>query len=272
MVLINGIEQQSIDALDRGFQYGDGLFETILIENGAPVFLQRHINRLIEGCRRLAIKAPDQQLLCDELIAESASVKNAILKLIVTRGIGGRGYRISDKATTTRVISLHELPQFPFDLFETGVRTRICDTRLGINPALAGIKHLNRLEQILARAEWDDCNIHEGLLLDSSNNIVEGTMSNLFCVKQGRLYTPVVDQCGVEGVMRSVVIDAARQHDIQVECLRMTQQDVEVSDELFLTNSIIEIWPITQLGNQYFSIGSVTKQVKQWIHEHKQHC
>lgn len=269
MVLINGIEQRSIDVLDRGFQYGDGLFETILIENGAPIFLQRHINRLIDGCRRLAINAPDQQLLNDEIFAVCSSVQNAILKLIVTRGIGGRGYRIPDVAATTRVISHHALPQYPSELFMTGVRARICNTRLGINPALAGIKHLNRLEQILARAEWDDCNIHEGLLLDSSDNIVEGTMSNLFCVQQGQLYTPVVDQCGVDGVMRSVVIDVARQHDIQVNCVHLTQQDVEFSDELFLTNSIIEIWPITQLENKSYSVGPVTKQFRKWIHEYK---
>ncbi len=269
MVLINGIEQTSIDYRDRGLQYGDGLFETILINNGTPVYLEKHLNRLFLGCQRLAIAPPDHQKLRDEIRSVSSLTQNAVQKIIVTRGVGGRGYLPSDDSNTTRIISTHPLPECPGDLFTRGISVRICQTRLGQNPFLAGIKHLNRLEQVLARAEWGDSDIKEGLLLDTSNNVVEGTMSNLFCVKDGQLYTPIIDQCGVEGIMRSVVMDLVCRHNIEVECVQLTLDDVARSDELFLTNSIIGIWPVTQLENQSFAIGSVTREIKRWIDQEK---
>ena len=266
MVLINGIEQTSIDYRDRGLQYGDGLFETILVDNGTPVFLKKHLNRLLHGCQRLAIAAPDHNILRNEILSVSSlTQQKAVLKLIVTRGVGGRGYLPSRDSNVTRIISTHPLPESPGDLFTRGIRVRICQIRLGRNPSLAGIKHLNRLEQVLARAEWNDCDVKEGLLLDTSNNVVEGTMSNLFCVRDGQIYTPVIEQCGVEGIMRSVVIDIIRKNNIEVDCVQMKLDDVRRSDELFLTNSIIGVWPITTLDDQSFTIGSVTRKIKRWI-------
>ena len=162
-MLINGERKKHIEVTDRGFQYGDGLFETIEVCNGQTVFLDRHLDRLKAGCDRLHIPFPNREVLCFEaatLVQQSISQQSgyqysnkAVLKLIVTRGSGGRGYCPPDLIQPTRVLSLHPFPDYPSTYQEQGIISRFCDTRLGLNPALAGIKHLNRLEQIMARSE-----------------------------------------------------------------------------------------------------------------------
>ena len=189
MILINGVSKQHIEISDRGFQYGDGLFETIEVRDGQAVFLERHLERLNAGCHRLHIPFPGAELLsfevkklCREKACGIGSVR-AVLKIIVTRGSGGRGYRQPDVIQPTRVLSLHPYPDYPEIYKEQGIVVRFCSTCLGLNPSLAGIKHLNRLEQVMARFEWNDPAIQEGLMLDVNGHVIEGTMTNLFYVK-----------------------------------------------------------------------------------------
>jgi 4-amino-4-deoxychorismate lyase len=262
MHLLNGKNKHKLDFSDRGFQYGDGLFETIEISNGIPVFFQQHIQRLVKGCHKLLMPIPDSVLLLQEAIELSKKSNSAVLKLIYTRGSGGRGYRQPERLQPTRLFSLHPFPDYPKHFSQIGITVRFCTTRLGLNPSLAGIKHLNRLEQVVARAEWDASNIQEGLMLDMNENVVEGTMSNLFLVKDNILYTPLLEQCGIEGVLRNILIFIANDHQIRVVEKKISIQDVYSANEIFITNSIIGIWPVIQLEKVQYKIGTLTRELQ----------
>ena len=260
-ILINGCKTDQISVLDRGFQYGDGLFETIRVTAGKPRFWASHINRLSEGCARLAIKMPEPSVLEAEAKQLCDGIASGVLKITLTRGSGGRGYMINESIVATRVLALFPAPQFPDDCRNKGAVLRVCETRLGRNPALAGIKHLNRLEQVLARAEWNDPDIHEGLMLDNKNNIVEGTMSNMFAVKNNELYTPELSHCGVKGVIREQIIEIAKKRDIAVHETELDLNGMHQFQEVFLSNSLIGIWPVRKLEDQTFNIGPLSQQM-----------
>ncbi|MDD2723906.1 MAG: aminodeoxychorismate lyase [Methylovulum sp.] len=268
MYLVNGIASTTIDVADRGFQYGDGLFETIEIFNRQAVFLEQHLQRLQTGCARLYLPTPDTKLLVSEInkVCTFAPVMGqAVVKLILTRGAGGRGYRQPDIIEPTRVISLHPFPDYPDSYPQQGVIARFCHTRLGLNPALAGIKHLNRLEQVLARAEWSDPGIQEGIMLDMNDHVIEGTMSNIFYVKNNVLYTAQLTQSGVAGVMRQIIIGLCTQNKLAVIEHHYTKADILSADEIFFSNSIMGIWPVRQIEGSPFSVGPISRQIQQWL-------
>jgi len=262
MMLVNGECRGHIEISDRGFQYGDGLFETIAVVNGQPVFFDRHIDRLKAGCRRLYIPFPGAELLAFEAQKLSEHSSNAVLKLILTRGSGGRGYRQPDVIQTTRVLSLHPFPDYPVLYKEQGIVTRFCDTRLGLNPALAGIKHLNRLEQILARAEWTDPAIQEGIMLDINGHVIEGTMTNLFYVKNHTLYTSLLSFAGVAGIIRSILMTMSYDQGTSAIEHAFTQDALLSADEVFVCNSIVGIWPVRQIEKTHFPVGEITRQLQ----------
>lgn len=262
MFFINGERRHCVDASDRGFQYGDGVFETIAVYQGKPLFWQRHIDRLLKGCQTLRIPFPDVSLLQAEASEIIDGADSAVLKLIITRGSGGRGYRQPDSIVPTRVLSLHPFPQYPECFHADGIVARFCEQQLAINPGLAGIKHLNRLEQVLARAEWQDDSIQEGLMQDYQGHIIEGTMSNLFFVKSGVLYTPSVKNCGIAGIVRQLVTEFAVVHSIEFVEMQVDKQSLLNADEVFVTNSVIGIWPVKQLDQQHFGVGSVTRTIR----------
>ncbi len=264
MILINGQPDNRIPVTDRGLQYGDGLFETLAFRQGKLEFLNAHLQRLMRGCERLSIAFSDRDKLEVELATLCAqTAEDSVIKIMITRGSGGRGYKAPVEAEPLRIISSHPMPNYP-ESCEQGITVRLCEHRLGINPALAGIKHLNRLEQVLARSEWDDDNIREGLMLDINDKLVEGTMSNLFLIQNGRLITPAIDENGIVGIMRAEVIKLARSLDIPVTEKALTLTDLQQADEVFLTNSIIEIWPVTRLLNpeQQWSHGMLTHRLQ----------
>lgn len=268
MILINGESKAHIEISDRGFQYGDGLFETIEVRDDQPVFLERHLARLNSGCRRLHIPCPDAELLrleAKELCRRWHMHRRAVLKIIVTRGSGGRGYRQPDAIHPTRVLSLHPYPDYPETYSERGVVARFCATRLGLNPALAGIKHLNRLEQVMARAEWSEPDIQEGLMLDVNDYVIEGTMTNLFYVKNNSLYTAELVQSGVAGIMRGIITALSVDHGLPVIEHRFSKDELLSADEAFVCNSIIGVWPIKQIETAYFSVGPVTQRIQSWL-------
>ncbi|MGR9100412.1 MAG: aminodeoxychorismate lyase [Gammaproteobacteria bacterium] len=259
MILINGVLEHCISADDRGFQYGDGLFETIEVDNGRCIFLERHLKRLRRGCHRLTIPFPEKKLLESEIGYLIRDNQKAVIKIIVTRGSGGRGYRRPEPTAPTRMIRLYPYPVYPEHFFESGIAARFCTTCLGRNPSLAGIKHLNRLEQILARSEWNSDDYQEGIMTDSDDNVIEGTMTNLFMVKKGALLTPRLNRCGVSGIAREIVIQLAKKYGLPV--FRATLKPVEIfaADELFLTNSIIGLWPVRRLDHIPFTPGKITR-------------
>ena len=255
-MLVNGTVQTQINITDRGFQYGDGLFETIAVFNGKPCFLNRHLERLTQGCQRLKIPAPDLNLLQTEIQHLCQGTETAVLKIIITRGSGGRGYRQPDPILPTRVLSLHPFPTYPND----GITARFCQTRLSLNPTLAGLKHLNRLEQVLARSEWTD-EVMEGIMLDINERVIEGTMSNLFYIKNQQLYTAKLTQSGVAGIIRSLIIE---QHNVIEH--DYTKTELLNADELFICNAVIGIMPVKQLEQQFFNISKHTHDLQHWLH------
>ncbi len=246
-MLIDGERRELISARDRGLQYGDGLFETIAVRRQHTCLWPRHMARLEDGCHRLGIPMPDPERLAAEAATEVGDATQGALKLILTRGRGPRGYRVPESAVPMRVLECSPAPDFPIAWWSSGIRLRWCSTRLSINPQTAGLKHLNRLEQVLARSEWRDPAIAEGLMLDTQGRVVEGTMSNLFVMTAGRLVTPELSQCGVAGVMRALVIDTARTLGLSVSRVTLRPADLERADGLFMTNALVGIWPVREL-------------------------
>lgn len=264
MILVNGKPDNRIDISDRGLQYGDGLFETIAYRDGKLEFLQSHLTRLYAGCERLNIpyQQLDSQLTTElELLCRDLS-SNAVIKIIITRGHGGRGYRITPDIIPTRIISTHPYPSYP-ESCSHGITVRICEHLLSENKQTAGIKHLNRLDQVLARSEWNDEKIAEGLMFNNQQQLIEGTMSNLFLVQQDKLLTPKLSLSGVAGIMRQQVICCAQRENIEVIETVLTQQDLVSADEAFITNSLIDIWPILEVENlAQYKYGTMTKQLQ----------
>ncbi len=244
MVLINGQPSEQISVLDRGLCYGDGVFRTMQSRSGRAIQWERHFNKLRNDCRVLQIPAPERNRLETDLRTVCADAPDCVLKIIVTRGPGGRGYAIPDVVSPTTILITSLLPQYPEEYGNGGVAVRLCKTKLASQPALAGIKHLNRLENILARAEWSDSTIAEGLMEDNDGDLVEGTMTNLFIVKNNVLLTPDLSRCGVAGIQRDRVIEIAQQNNVKLTIGKLRVDDVIRADEAFLVNSIIGLWPI----------------------------
>lgn len=267
MFLLNGESRHSVDVSDRGFQYGDGLFETLEVLQGKALFIDRHLQRLTEGCQRLLLPPPDWQLLQQEAQQLISDTQHGVLKIIITRGSGGRGYRQPEPIVPTRLLSLHPYPQYPSTLQSQGIVVRFCDQLLSINPSLAGIKHLNRLEQVLARAEWRDEAIQEGLMLDSNGHVIEGTMSNLFMVKNAVLYTPALTQSGIAGIVRQLVLEFAEQISLPVSIQSLDKDQLLQADEVFVTNSVISIWPVKQITEQSFQVGAWTQRLQAMLNQ-----
>lgn len=261
---VNGCADDQISSLDRGLLYGDGVFETIAVINGQTRLLSRHFKRLQAACERLSIPLPIPLLEAEverflRICVQEDWTAKAILKIIVTRGMGGRGYAPFGAENPLRILQWHESPDYPEAYAQEGVAVVICKTRLARNPLLAGIKHLNRLEQVLARAEWQDPAIEEGLMFDTDDNLVDGTKSNVFLVSKGQLLTPDLSHCGVAGVMREQVIAVAKNIGIACASDKLSAATLEDADEVFLTNSVFGIWPVKKINQQVYTPGPVTK-------------
>jgi 4-amino-4-deoxychorismate lyase len=244
---INGRKSASIDCRDRGLQYGDGVFETMRVRRGQVRLLEYHLERLDNACRQLKIAGPPLLALRRELARIAARRNEGILKLIVTRGVGRRGYRPTGRERCTRILALHALPRNVLTDAATPARVRLCATPLGLNPRLAGLKTLNRLESVLARAEWNDARIWEGLMRDADENIVCGTMSNLFLRCGSTLMTPVLDRCGVAGVMRRWILETAGDLRLSPVERRIAWQDLSEAEEVFMSNAVVGLRSVGSL-------------------------
>ena len=253
-ILINGHPATQIDAADRGLHYGDGLFETLAVEQGRPCLWERHMQRLQNGCARLDIPVPDTSQLLQEVFNVIGPQKNAVVKILITRGSGGRGYRAPQAVRPTRIVQSFPAESRSHEHKPRPMTARICSTPLAVNPVLAGIKTLNRLEQVLARSEWENPLVEEGLMLDVDGNLIEGTMSNVFLQQGEQLLTPDLDRCGIAGVMRGLIMDIADSLGIVVyeQTIKLTQ--LWAADALYVTNSLMGIRPVAQVSEHNFKI------------------
>jgi 4-amino-4-deoxychorismate lyase len=258
--LVNG-QPTGLDPADRGLAYGDGLFETMAAHDGAIRWLGLHLDRLEEGCRRLEIPLPARAELEHEIRPRCPASGSAVVKLIVTRGPGTRGYAPPDVATPTRVLMVAPWTEIPEEHYRHGIRVHVLTMRLGENPLLAGLKHLNRLEHVIAQLELRGHAVQQGLLLDTSEHVVGGTSSNLFAAYGAKLVTPALRRCGIKGVMRRAVLDTARALGIEAEECDLTLQETLSADELFVTNALFGIWPIVAIDAQRYPVGPVTRRL-----------
>lgn len=260
----NGRPAESVPVDNRGLAYGDGLFETIAVRDGHPRLLAYHRERLALGCRRLAIAEPVD--LWEPILADLKG--DGVLKVVVTRGASGRGYASTAQAGADCLVQW--LPATASTAFEVAapITVIVCRQRLARQPILAGLKHLNRLEQVLARAEWCDPAIAEGLMLDTAGLLVEGVMSNLFAIGDGRLLTPRLDQCGVAGVLRRLVIEQlAPAAGMEVAEVALPADSLASLEALFLTNSLRGIVPVGVIDGRQLPSHPVTRRLQQLLCE-----
>lgn len=281
--LINGVAASHIDVNDRSIHYGDGLFETILGKNDTLFYWTQHYRRLQSCAERLGLNCPDEQVFLSDIRyllqhKEDAFPDVYVIKIILTRGSSERGYVIPKKITENRIVLLSavaaDYPSLISGQLITG-ELYVCKQQVSINENLAGIKHLNRLENVLARNEWrdsDNDSFIDGLMLDADQHVIEATMSNLFAVKDNQLYTPDLRRSGVNGIMRDMVIDAAKRNGIQVSCLDLSLDELFDMEELFISNSLMGIRSVSKMAHSSYADQSITKIIfKDLLHTKDNH-
>ncbi|NOR20166.1 MAG: aminodeoxychorismate lyase [Xanthomonadales bacterium] len=257
--LVDGEISTLVSTTNRGLNYADGLFETLVVHHNRPRRWQAHMDRLGAGCERLGLIMPPQAILLREVQTVSAGTSELVVKIVLTRGGEARGYMPSEDKACVRIVSAHPYPKGIEELLRNGVDARVCNLRLAIQPALGGIKHLNRLEQVLASAELRDNGAAEGILMDREDHVICAIATNIFLVKEGRLLTPRLDRCGVRGVVRGQIL-AAFGH--RCEQRRILLDQFHEADEVFICNSVKGVVPITAIDEQRFEIGPVTREVQ----------
>lgn len=262
MIQVNGISTDCLPVTDRGLLYGDGVWETIGVLHGKPQWLEWHLQRLQTGLQALGITPPDWNSFQQEIMAACRGQERAILKLIVTRGSGQRGYNPLGTSEPTRILQVSDWPQQLPDHAEKGISLTLCETRLAHQPCLAGFKHLNRLEQVLARAEFGS-EYQEGLVRDTGGNVIEGTMSNLFAIlADGTVCTPDLSQCGIAGVIRRFIIQELEKSGIQCHILALALREVEQAQAIFMTNSLIGVWPVREFSSKLYNIPPLIRELQ----------
>ena len=250
---------------DRGLAFGDGLFRTLQVRAGRPLNWRWHRVRLQKDCASLMLAMPDEATLLREIAQVAPG--DATVKIILTRGSGKRGYALPTDAKPTRIVQSFDPPAYPPRNAHEGVAVRRCELVLAAQPRFAGAKTLNRLENVLARSEWQDPAIAEGLLGDAAGHVVEGTMSNVFIVDRGALATPALDRCGVVGAQRERIRELAGTAGIECVERPIAWEELVAADEVFLANSLIGIWPVAHYEHRHWAPGPVTRRLQGMIEE-----
>lgn len=258
MMLVNGQPGDHVAATDRGLLYGDGLFETIRFEGARAPLWAGHMQRLALGCARLRLPAFDAARLWYEAQAVVRDAAQAVVRITLTRGSGTRGYAMPAAPQATRIVAAHPMPALEAAWYRDGVRLHLCETRLAEQPLLAGLKHLNRLEQVLARSEWNDAAIAEGLLCDARGHAISATAANLFAVFDGVVVTPRLDRCGVAGVLRAELLRAFP----AIELRELSLAACLTASELFLSSSVRGILPVQAVADKVLAPGPVARAMQ----------
>lgn len=261
MILVNGAARAEIPATDRGLAYGDGVFRTLRVREGTPQHWERHYTKLAHDCEALGLPCVGASVLEHEVMAAREG-SDCTIKVIITRGAARRGYAYACDTPAMRVVIGAPWREYPHAYQETGITARLCSLRLAHQPALAGVKHLNRLENVLARAEWHEPDIAEGILCDAEDNVICGTMTNLFLAKNGTLVTPRLDRCGVAGVTRDRVVEAAARLNYACEIRNIGWAEALAADEIFLVNSLAGLWPVRALDGKVWPAGPMTRALQ----------
>ncbi len=270
--LINGITADYLNINDRAIHYGDGLFETILCSNNTLFYWPQHYQRLQKSADKLKLNCPDEQVFLNDISSllqqnESIAADACSIKIILTRGSSERGYVIPKKTNEKRLVLLSNITPDYSSLLSGQLLSGelyVCKQQVSINENLAGLKHLNRLENVLARNEWNDTannNIIDGLMLNANQHVIECTMSNLFAVKDNHLYAPELSQSGVNGIMRDMIIDAADRNGIQVSRVNISLDELFNMEEIFISNSLMGIRYISKIGGSSYQKQTVTQLI-----------
>lgn len=254
--LVNGVPKSEVSVMNRGLLYGDGAFETLLVIEGQITLFDQHLSRLQVACKLLNIPVDIKQIKTEltELCRDTKG--KAVAKIIITRGEGGRGYQPDLTADSVRILQLFTPQIASQPNFEDGIAITVCRHRLSLSHSLAGIKHLNRIDQVLASSELT-ADYLEGLCLDSQGFVIEGTKSNLLIVSGGQIHTPDLSQSGVRGIMLTELISRLQAQGIEVEEKKLTLDDVIAADEVMLCNSVMGVSPVIKMNGN----GSV----KHWL-------
>ncbi len=252
MNLVNGKPSSSISIFDRGFLYGDSVFETILVLDKKPKNIDLHLKRLKLGCNKLKINNLDYKLLSKYIKKALSDVNNCILSISVTRGTAiKRGYNINLANNPNIIITTSKIPKYPKEFSNKGIKTKFSKTDLMNNERLSQIKHSNRIEQILASKEITK-SFPELILCDPKGFVVEGISSNIFFVKNKNFYTPLIRESGVEGIMKSVVIKNIKKRRFKIIEKKIHKKEVFNYDAAFFCNSIRLAWNILSVdGKKY---------------------
>ena len=269
--LVNGNFDQAISPFDRGFSYGDGIFRTLKIVNGLPQHWPQHYQKLVADCAVIGIVCPSAELLMsdflqlfaiDATLNEAATDKVAVAKIIITRGESKRGYAPPAITTPMRVILKSAMRQYADVNYAEGVRLHVCETKLAAQPKLAGIKHLNRLENVMARMEWQDETHFDGLMLDQQDNVIECTMSNIFARFNDTLVTPDLSQCGVAGITRQAIVGLSGPLNLKIEITQLSLQRLIEADEVIICNSLYGAFQVRNILNTSWSPQTLAKKIR----------
>lgn len=260
--LVNGSSEVLLSTRDRGLSYGDGVFRTMQAENGRVLHWALHFHRLVEDCKQIGIQCPSEAYFIDDFQKLLPTHGQVVAKIIVTRGESTRGYLPAADAEPNRIVSVSPMPCYPQEYIEDGVKLHLCKLRLSHQPLLAGIKHLNRLENVLARMEWNDVSIADGLLLDHSDHVIECVSSNLFIRRGNRLSTPDLSLCGVAGVTRQRIINLCPELslDLKIEPVRL--DTLIEADEVMICNSLYGVWQVRALMSRTWPKGACTPMLR----------
>ena len=266
-VWVNGQQGQLITTNDRGLNYGDGLFLTMRVNaDGIIHFLESHISRIKQAVYRLNFRSQEQlwqlpEVQIDLLKEIALANPNSGIKLLISRGVGGRGYSAVNCSDITTVISIFELPSHYSQLQKSGVRLLKSEVQLASQPLLAGLKHLNRLEQVLIKSYSIDDGFDDWLVVDSNNNVIEASMANLFFLRDGAWITPTISRCGVAGVMREQVIYQLLELGFNVEMTDIAFNELKQIEHIFMTNSLMGAIDVTQITDMSFNKWELTKSL-----------
>jgi 4-amino-4-deoxychorismate lyase len=260
---VNGKATGNISPANRALHYGDGLFETILCLQGQTVLKRAHLQRIEKGCHLLDINL-DMALLEQELdlFLNRIQEERGLIKIIVSRTASDRGYSFNKESGCERILQFYPEIHYP-ERFLSGIKLKLSPCRLSSNDQLAGIKHLNRLEQVLASRQLNNQFYQEMIFLDSYHYVTEGLFSNLFLVKNNLLITPQLEHCGVEGVMRNFILcQVAPSLGVKVREKKLLLNEFLAADEIFTCNSVYGIWPVTQIETKCYKVGPLSRRIQ----------